>query len=114
ARLGLLRDRLEGSVLDDDELALGDLPALDDLVRPDLALVGGAPALLPDRGLALPVERSEADVRLFRLRGRREGQANGDADEAERDGSVPDSAHGRLVIVEGPGSFALQIGRAHV
>ena len=32
-------DRLEVGVLDDHELALRDLPAPDDLVRPDLAVV---------------------------------------------------------------------------
>ena len=106
-RLVVQRDRLEVRILDHHELALGDLPALDDLVRPDLALVGRAPALLPDRGLALPVERAEADVRLLRLRRGRQSQANGDVDEAEGNGSVPDSAHDRLRIVEGPGRFSL-------
>ena len=90
----MLLDRLEIRVLDDHELALGDLPAFDDLVRADLALVGGAPALLADRGLALPVEGSEADVRLLGLRRRRESQANRDVDQAEADGSVPDGSHG--------------------
>ena len=55
-------DRLEVGVLDDDELALRDLPALDDLVRPDLAIVRRAPALLPDRRPALAVELPERHV----------------------------------------------------
>src|SRR5207244_3576609 len=81
-------------VLDDHELALRHLPALDDLVRTDLALVRRAPALLADRRPALTVERPEADVGLLRLRRRRQSQADGNVDQAEADGSVPDGAHG--------------------
>ena len=57
-------DRLELLVLDDHELALRDLPALHELVRADLAVVLGAPALLLDRRQALAVEQAEGDVRL--------------------------------------------------
>src|SRR5436190_11093147 len=94
ARVVVLRDRLEVGVLDDHEFALRDLPALHDLVRADLAVVRGAPALLADRRPTLAMKRAEADVRLLRLRRRRESQANGDVDQAERDGSIPDRAHG--------------------
>src|SRR5262249_20830597 len=90
----VLGDRLEIGVLDDHELTLRDLPALHDLVRADLTLVGRAPALLADRGLALAVKRAEAHVRLLRLGRGRESQANGDVDQAEGNGSVPDCAHG--------------------
>ena len=79
----MLLDRFEVGVLNDDELALRDLPALDDLVGADFTLVGGAPALLSDRGLALPMERPEADVGLLRLGRRRQGQANRDVDQSE-------------------------------
>ena len=72
----------------------------DIFVGADLTLVCRAPALLADRSLALAVERAEADVRLLRLRRRRESQANRDVDQAERDGSVPDRAHGAA-----PGEF---------
>src|SRR4029078_2403282 len=71
ARVVVLLDRFEVGVFDDDELALRNLPALDDLVGADLTLLGWAPALLADRGLALPMERPEADIRLFRLGRRR-------------------------------------------
>ena len=77
------RERLEVGVLDDEELALRHLEPADDLVLGDFAVVRGAPALLPDRRPALAMERAEADVRLLRLRSRREGQADRDVDQAE-------------------------------
>ena len=58
ARVVCALDRLEILVLDDHELALRDLPALDDLVGADLALVHRAPALLLDRRPALAVQRA--------------------------------------------------------
>ena len=83
-----------------------DLPAPDDLVRPDLAVVRGAPALLLDRRQALAVELAEADVALARRGLRGQGQSHRDADQAERDGSVPDRAHGLLQKSNrGPGKF---------
>src|SRR5215207_3979097 len=51
-----LLDRLEICILDDYELSFRDLPALDELVTLDLALVGRAPALLLDRRAALTVQ----------------------------------------------------------
>ena len=55
-------DRLEVGVLHDHELALRDLPAPDELVGLDVALVDGAVALLLDRRAALAVEHPERDV----------------------------------------------------
>ena len=68
-------------VLDDHELALRELPALDELVRLDVALVLRAPALLLDRRAALAVQRPERDV-LALLR---DGEPDRDRDEAEGD-----------------------------
>ena len=56
-------ERLELLVLDEHELALRDLPALDDLVGPDVALVHRAAPLLLDRRAALAVQHPERDVR---------------------------------------------------
>src|SRR5439155_592736 len=58
------RKGLEVGVLDEDELALRYLPALDDLVVRDLAVVLGAPALVLDRRPALAVQHPERHVRL--------------------------------------------------
>jgi hypothetical protein len=80
----------EVGLLDHDELALRHLPALDELVRLDLALVEGAPPLLLDRRAALPVQRSEGDVAP--LGGER--QPDRDVDQPEADRSVPDRPHG--------------------
>jgi predicted nucleotidyltransferase len=77
-------------VVDDDVLAFGELPALDELVGLDVALVVRAEALLLDRRAALAVKRPEADV-LALLR---DGQPDGDVHQAEVDGTVPDRAHG--------------------
>ena len=82
-------NRLEIGLLDDHELALGDLPTLDELVRLDVTLVERAVALLLDRRPTLPVERPERDVRS--LGGER--QPDRDVDQAKADGSVPDRAH---------------------
>src|SRR4029450_3490253 len=73
AGIVVLLDRLEVGILDHHELALRDLPALHDLVGPDLALVRRAPALLADRSLALAMKRAEADGPLTRLAPRCEG-----------------------------------------
>ena len=75
--------RFEIGVLDDDELALGDLEAADDLVLRELAVVRRAPALLLDRCQALPVELPERDIRLARGRLRRGCKPDGDRHEAE-------------------------------
>ena len=76
-------ERLQLGFLDDDELALGHLPALDELVRRHFPVVLRAPALLFDRREALPVEEAERDVRLPRSRLRRGGEPDGDAYETE-------------------------------
>ena len=93
-RVVVLLERLQLLLLDDHELALGDLPALDQLVGADLAIVLGAPALLLDRRQALAVQQTERDVRLAggRLGGRR--QTDRDRDQAEGEGSVPGDPHG--------------------
>ena len=83
------RDGLEIGLLDEDVLALGELPALDELVGLDVALVHGAPPLLLDRRAALAMERAERDV----LPLGRQGEPNRDVDEAEADRSVPDGPH---------------------
>src|SRR5439155_9045745 len=85
----LERDGLEVGLLDDHVLALRDLPALDQLVRLDVAFVERAIALLLDRRPALPMERAERDVGPLG----REGQPDRDVDQAEADGSGPDRAH---------------------
>ena len=79
ARVVVALERLELGLLDDDELALRDLPALDELVVRDLAVVLGAPALLLDRGQALAVQQPERDVRLPRGRLGRGREPDGDA-----------------------------------
>jgi len=86
----LKRDRLEIRLLDHHELALRDLPALHKLLGLDVALVERAVALLLDRRPAFAVQGPERDVGALR----RQGQSDGDADQAEADGSVPDRAHG--------------------
>ena len=85
ARRVALLDRLELGVLDGDELALRDLPAADELVGADVALVHRAPALLLDRRPALAVQHAERDVRLpgRGFGGRREPHR--DVHEAEAD-----------------------------
>ena len=83
ARVVCELDGLEIRVLDHDELALRDLPALHDLVRPDFAVVHRAPALLADRRPALAMELPERDVGRPRLRRRRERKPDGDVDQAE-------------------------------
>ena len=98
----LERDRLEVGFLDHDELALGELPALDELVGLDIALVERAIALLLDRRSALAVEGAEG--RVLALLGDR--QPDRDVDEAEVDGSVPDSAHRCQSLAEGPPTFS--------
>ena len=85
ARRVALLDRLEVGVLDDHELALCDLPAANELVRLDVALVHGAEALLLDRRRAFAVQHSERDVRLAGGRFRRGGEPDRDIDEAEAD-----------------------------
>ena len=66
----LKRDRLEVRLLDDHELALRDLPALDELVRLDVALVERAPALLLDRRPALAVQGAKGRRPTAGSRGR--------------------------------------------
>ena len=66
----LERDRLEIGLLDEHVLALRELPALDELVRLDVALVHRAPALLLDRRAALAMERAEGHVAAAGSRGR--------------------------------------------
>jgi hypothetical protein len=85
----LERNRLEIGVLDEHELTLGELPAFDELVGLDIPFVEGAVALLLDGRPTLAVQRAERGV----LPLLRDGQANRDVDQAEVDGSVPDSAH---------------------
>ena len=97
-------DRLEVGLLDHDELALGELPALDELVGLDVALVEGAPALLLDRRAALAVQRPEGHV-LALLR---DGEPDRDVDQAEVDGAVPDRAHESQKSLAGPGTFSPQ------
>jgi hypothetical protein len=96
------RHRLEVRFLDHHELALGELPALDELVRLDVALVERAPALLLDRRAALAMERPEGHV-LALLR---HGEPDRDVDQAEVDGAVPDRSHEEKSL-PGPGIFAL-------
>ena len=85
------RDGFEIGLLDEDVLALRELPALDELVGLDVALVNRAPALLLDRRAALAVERAERHV----LPLGRESEANGDVDQTKTEGSVPDRAYGK-------------------
>jgi hypothetical protein len=82
-------DGFQVGILNDDELVLRELPALDQLVGFHVALVERAVALLLDRRAALPVQRAERRV-LALLR---DGEADRDVDQAEVDGSVPDSPH---------------------
>ena len=93
ARGVALLERLELLVLDRDELALDDLPAADELVRADLDVVDGAPALLLDRRQALTVQHPELHVRLPRRRRGRRREPDRNADEPEADRSVPRCAH---------------------
>ena len=88
------RNGLEIGLLDEDVLALRELPALDELVGLDVALVHRAPALLLDRRAALPMQGAERDV----LPLGREREPDGDVDEAEADRSVPDGAHGEVPV----------------
>src|SRR5439155_11477220 len=88
----LERDRLEIGLLDEHELALRDLPALDELVRLDLAFVERAPPLLLDRRAALAVQRPEGHVAPLG----RESEPDRDVDQAEADGAVPDRPHESL------------------
>ena len=83
------RHGLEVGLLDEDVLALRELPALDELVGLDVALVHRAPPLLLDRRAAFAMERAERDV----LPLGRESEPDGDVDEAEADRSVPDGPH---------------------
>ena len=85
-------------VLDHDELSLRDLPALDDLVGGDFAVMLGTPALLLDRGLAFAVQKPERNVRLAGCRLRRGREPDGDADETEAQGTVPGGAHDSSLI----------------
>ena len=84
-------DGLEVGLLDEDELALRELPALDELVGLHVPLVERAPALLLDRCPALAVERPEGHV----LPLLRHGEPDRDVDQAEVDGAVPDGSHKR-------------------
>src|SRR5690606_27525365 len=81
---------LELGVLDRQVAALGDLPALDRVLLPDLDVALGVPALLLDGPVGGPRQRAEGDV-LALL-----GQADRhrDGDEAEADEAVPDRPHG--------------------
>src|SRR4029453_9815701 len=58
----LKRNGLQVGLLDEHELALGELPALDQLIRLDVALVERAVALLLDRRPAFAVEGAERRV----------------------------------------------------
>ena len=98
-RVSMIASRSASST--SDELALRDLPALDDLVTLDLALVHRAPALLLDRRHALAVQRAERDVGLARRRLRGQREPDRDVDQAEADGAVPDRPHGADRIVLG-------------
>ena len=80
-----LHDRLEVGLLDGNELALRDLPALHDLVASDFAVVHLAPALLLDRSHALAMQLAERDVRLSSRGLRGQGHPDGDVDQAEAD-----------------------------
>ena len=103
-------ERLELGLLDDDELSLRHLPALDELVGRHLDVVLRAPALLLDRGHALAVEQPERDVRLPRGRLRRRSEPDGDAHEPEAQRSVPGDAH-RSPKSTG-GTVVIRAGRA--
>src|ERR671925_528686 len=83
------------------ELADRGHPALDQLLRLDVALVQRAVALVLDRRPALAVERAEGDVRALG----RDGEPDRDVDQAEADGAVPDRPHGRLSSLVGPALF---------
>src|SRR5205814_7340114 len=73
----------------------------------DLTVVLRAPALVLDRRPALPVEHPERHVRLPGSRLGGQGHPDGDVDQAEADGSVPDCSHGTdRPIVEGCRKFA--------
>src|SRR5579884_3199516 len=97
----LAGDRLEVGVLDGHVLSFRELPASDELLGADLALVHGAPPLLLDRRAALAVQRAERDV--LPLGG--DGQSDRDVDQAEADRSVPDGAHGLLQSSGGASGF---------
>src|SRR5262249_39612826 len=102
----LQRDCLEVGLLDEDVLALRELPALYELVRLAVALVHRDPALLLDRRAALAMERAERDV----LPLGREREPHRDVDEAEADGSVPDGPHEKSQFSWGPAEFSIFIG----
>jgi len=65
--------------------SVGSVPVDLHAVGADLAVVDRAPALLADRCLALPMERAERDVGRSRLGRGRQGQADGNVDQAEAD-----------------------------
>src|SRR5205085_8253451 len=81
---------LELLVAEDDVTVLLVLVALHDLVVGDLFLVDGAHPLTADPAVVGGMELVELEALL--LDGRE--QADRDADEAERDGPVPDGSHG--------------------
>src|SRR6185312_4787726 len=93
-------------LLDKDVLPLRELPALDELVRLDVALVHRAPALLLDRRPAVPVQGAERHV----LPLGRKRKPDGDVDEAEADRSVPDGPHEKVQFSWGPAEFSILIG----
>src|SRR5439155_1277128 len=100
-------ERLKVGILDEDELPFRHLPALDDLVVRDLTVVLRAPPLVLDRRPALPVEHPERHVRLPGSRLGSQGHPDGDVDQAEADGSVPDRSHrADRPIVDGCRKFA--------
>src|SRR4029079_13880182 len=88
-----VHDAIEIRVFDHHELAFRDLPALHELVALDLTVVRRAPALLLDRRQALAVQRAERHVGLPRRRLRCQGHPDGNVDQAEADGAVPDRPH---------------------
>ena len=75
------RNRFEVRFLNEDELALCELPAIDQLVGAHLALMGRAVALLFYRRATFAMQHSKAYV-LTLLR---DSKPDGDGDETERE-----------------------------
>src|SRR5690606_28303214 len=95
---GMLFDRLELFLGEGDELALGELVALDELVTRHRALVLRTPILLFDSGAARFVERIEMDAV-----GRRDRRIHFDRNRHQAEGDRPRRNGARCHEPEYPG-----------